>query len=115
MTDQAKVIPDRKPNETSAAYSKRTGVVPKGLTLSTAPDGETPIFVREPDRATHRVHHPSYGARKVVAKDRTDALRKFFGDFAPAESGDEKWVEEMSKLARVVDLRPAAAMAKAGR
>jgi hypothetical protein len=112
MTDQAKTIPDRKANETSAAYAKRTGVLPKGLALSVAPDGETPIFVKEPDRATHRVHHPNYGARKVVAKDRADALRKFLGDHAPAESEDAKWVEEMSKTARVVDLRAAA---KAGK
>jgi hypothetical protein len=109
MTDQAKTIPDRKANETSAAYAKRTGVTPKGLTLSVAPDGETPIFVKDPDRATHRVHHDSFGARRVQAKDRADALRKFFGDLSPADAADEKWLEEVSKRARVVDLRTAKA------
>lgn len=95
--------PPRKSNETSAAYAARTKEFPRhGLKLGVAPDGETPIFVPDaPDAPKWLVKHQNFGARFVYAASAQEALRKFFGEHAPAEAGDDRWYSEMARLARV--------------
>jgi hypothetical protein len=107
MADRDDQYADRpRPNETSAAFAKRTNQVPPGFIIGTAPDGKTPIFVRKP-RAKgpwFRVKHQNWGSKEVQAKDRADAIRKYLLEKQPTLADDKDGFEFHAKYCRVAEL-----------